>query len=70
LKIILLAALLLLTIVFSSLGSAYADKATGTSSPVVNSKNICGDQICDQPMTIKEKLGYYLLSFFECLFYP
>jgi len=40
-------------------------KAEGTYLTEVMSANVCGDSLCDRPMTIKEKLEMYLLEKFE-----
>jgi len=43
----------------------YGLKSHGTKNPIINSKNICGDKICSEPKTMKEKIEVYLSSLFE-----
>lgn len=40
--------------------SAEAKKSHGSPASVINSKNVCGLELCDKPMTIEEKISAYL----------
>ena len=42
-------------------------RAEGTFLTVVMSANVCGDSLCDRPMTVKEKIEMYLLEKFETI---
>lgn len=39
---------------------AEAIKAKGVPTPEINSKKVCGVELCTQPMTIAEKIAMYL----------
>ncbi|HEX9845135.1 MAG TPA: hypothetical protein VGA92_01570, partial [Candidatus Nitrosotenuis sp.] len=46
---------------------AFAKTAKGTANQPFNEEQVCGDRLCgpDEKLSIKEKIGYYLLSFLE-----
>jgi len=66
-KLILVFSLITVFFLFSGiiLDSAYAKKSSGTSNPVVSSSMVCGDTLCNAPLTVEQKIGYYLLDFIE-----
>jgi len=41
---------------FGFIGIAEAAKASGVSTTEINSAKVCGDRLCDTPMTIEEKI--------------
>jgi len=44
---------------FGSVGIAEAAKASGVSTTEINSAKVCGDRLCDEPMTIEEKIAEF-----------
>ena len=62
--IILLAFSLILvsTIITTQIPLADAVKSSGNSLTETNSKKICGVSLCDNPMTMKEKIQQYLME--------
>ena len=55
----------LLIILFSSViifDNVQAEKALGTSKTKINSSNVCGDKLCDEKFSIKEKILSYILQ--------
>lgn len=39
---------------------ADAAKSTGKPNPLRNAKKVCGDTLCENPMSIREKIDYFL----------
>jgi len=44
---------------FGSVDIAEAAKASGVSTTEINSAKVCGDRLCDTPMTIEEKIAEF-----------
>jgi len=68
-KTVIISAFFVITVILisnpSSLGlpeiqTAEAKKSAGTSLAITSSDKICGDRLCDEPMTTEEKIKQYL----------
>lgn len=58
--IIILIASISLVSITGLASTAKAIKAKGVPTPEINSKKVCGIELCTQPMTIAEKIAMYL----------
>jgi len=58
--LIMFSTILVFSIGIISIQDVEAMKSKGTSIPIISSNQVCGTSLCDEPMSIQEKIRLYL----------